>query len=323
MPCVIPGGPEPLMVIAGASGVVGRHLVERASAEGYRVRVLVRENSRRIFGDRVGYAAWDPAKAGAAYPSYVERLRVALEGADVLVNLAGASLAEGRLGPELRKRVLKSRLDATGALVMATGLCEDKPRVWLQASAIGYYGDTGETEADEDAPRGGLLLSEVCAKWENAVRPLFEMKPPPRIVILRIGLVLAKDAPGWIKMAQPIRWGVGGPFGSGRQWYSWIDADDLAGVFLHAAKNHRCLGVYNATAPEPVRQIDLVRRAAAMLLRPAVMPAPAFALRAVLGGLADELLLPSCNAPPKRLAAESFAFRRPDIESQLRYLLDR
>lgn len=306
-----------VVAIAGATGVVGRHLVAAARSEGLAVRVLSRGQGPP--GEPV--SAWDPVRAAAGDDAALAQVAAALEGAAAVVNLAGASLAEGRLGAAHRARVLSSRVDATRALVRARARCQAPPPVWLQASAVGFYGDTGEAEVDETAPPGRMFLSEVCQRWEEAAREALAQPAPPRLVVLRMGLVLAHDAPAWQKLVGPIRLGAGGPLGSGRQWWAWIDADDLARAALFLLRRDDAEGAFNLTTPEPVRQRDLVERAALLLGRPAFLPAPAFALRLALGRVADELLLPSCRALPRRLEALGFSFRRGRVDEELVALL--
>lgn len=307
------------LVVAGATGVVGRHLLRAARAEGLPVVVLSRGASAAVEGADV--RRWDPARAASGDEAAVLEVARALDGAAGVVNLAGASLAEGRLGRAHRERVLASRVDATRALVRARARCEAPPPVWLQASATGYYGDTGEAEVTEASPPGRLFLSEVCQRWEEAAREALAQAPPPRLVLLRTGLVLAADAPAWEKLVQPIRFGAGGPLGSGRQWWAWIDADDLARAALFLLRRDDAEGAFNLTSPEPVRQRDLVERAAVLLRRPAFVPAPAFALRLALGAVADELLLPSCKALPRRLQELGFTFARGSVDEELVALL--
>jgi uncharacterized protein (TIGR01777 family) len=303
------------LVIAGASGVVGAHLIAEARRRGLAVRTLTRGPTR-------GEAhTWDPAAAARGDPAAVAAVARALEGADVVVNLAGASLGEGRLGASHRQKVLQSRVDATRALVKGRAQAAAKPPVWLQASAVGFYGDTGEARVDETAPRGRSFLADVCQAWEDEARTALKQDAPPRLVIARIGLVLAQDAPAWSQMLLPIKLGLGGKLGPGTQWWAWIDADDLARALLDLAAAPDADGVFNLTAPEPVRQLDLTRQAATLLGRPAFLPAPAFALRLATGKVADELLLPSCAAVPARLQARGFRFEAPSIDRELVRLL--
>jgi uncharacterized protein (TIGR01777 family) len=308
--------PERIMVVAGASGVVGRHLVAAAQAAGWTLRALSLSGRAQ---PGVSVTRWTPG--AAAQGDGLEQVSQALEGAEVLVNLAGASLAEGRLGKAHKDKVLFSRLDATRALAAAHAAADAPPPTWLQASAIGYYGDTGEQEVDETAPRGALFLSDVCHRWEEAAR---RAAGRTRQVMMRIGLVLAEDAPAFKQgMLTPVMFGLGGPLGSGRQWWAWIDADDLARAILFCAETPTAEGVYNFTAPHPERQRELIKEVATCAGRPALLPAPAFALRIALGGVADELLLPSCKALPRRLQEAGFAWERPTLGRCLLDLFDR
>lgn len=307
-----------IITIAGATGVVGRHLVRAAHERGYQVRILTRGASGEALAGTAPFI-WSPTD-GAVQASTVQ----ALEGADVVVNLAGASLA-GRLTKARKQRILQSRLDATHALVQAHRQCHNPPAVWVQASAIGYYGDCGEQSVTEQHPAASnWFLADVCQQWERAaMHVLDDPRMKVRLIIGRIGLVLAKDAPAWRLMLLPIKLGVGGALSDGKQWYAWIDADDLANGLLFLANKADATGVYNLTAPEPVRQGDLARKVARRLRRPSVLPAPAFVLRAALGEAADALLLASCKALPTNLLSENFSYTYDTVEAELTHLLDR
>lgn len=299
------------IVIAGGTGVVGRHLCRVARREGHQLLLLSRRPGPEV-------AVWDPGAAARGDERALDALAQALLGADLLVNLAGSSLAEGRLGARHRELVLSSRVEATRALVQAHRRCPRPPGVLLSASAVGWYGDTGEAEVDEQAPAGKDFLAGVCQRWEGEARALEDRA---RVVLLRIGLVLASDAPAWEKLVGPIKLGLGGRLGSGRQWWSWIDAGDLARAILFLGAREGAAGPFNLTAPEPARQVDLVRQAALLLGRPAFLPAPALALRLALGGVADALLLASCRALPRRLQGLGFAFEHASLGSELSALL--
>lgn len=311
---------RPTMLIAGATGVVGHHLIAAAS-HSHRIRILSRGRGNPVPEGVAETVAWDPREAARGHERSLEAITQALEGTAVVVNLAGTSLAEGRLDERHRHRVLQSRLDATNALVAACRRAARPPAVWLQASAVGYYGDTGEADVNEATPADPhFALGDVCLQWEAAAARAAE-DPRIRQIVVRIGLVLAAAAPAWRKMLLPIKLGVGGPLGSGRQWWPWIDADDVAGAMLHLIDLPDARGAYNLVAPAPVRQLDLVKRTARALGRPAVLPAPAFALRLALGEVADALLLPSCKALPQRLLAAGYRFRVSDVEDEVRRLV--
>jgi uncharacterized protein (TIGR01777 family) len=314
------------MTIAGASGVVGRHVVALACERGWAVRVLTRDASQKgRWADGVERVEWHPTEAvddtdSGANDAVVE----ALEGSHLLVNLAGASIASGRLNADHRARMRSSRLGATGTLVRAYERASSPPVCWFQASAVGYYGDAGERTCEESDPPGDLFLSQLCVEWEAAAAQINEGSDPDRyrLVVGRIGLVLAADAPAWQKMLKPIRFGLGGRLGSGTQWYPWIDADDLARAVLHLHQDPGAVGPFNLTAPQPVRQVELAKMTAERLGKKAFLPTPAFVLRLALGKAADELVLPSCKALPGRLLDTGFAFRRETFDEELDKLLE-
>ena len=305
------------LVIAGASGVVGRHLVAKAKTT-YDVTVL----TRKVDGSEPAEAAavaWNPRAAKEKDKASLSALAEVLGGADALVNLAGASIAAGRLDDEHKQRVLQSRVDSTETLVEAFKQTSTELPVWFQASAVGYYGDRGDEILDEQSSsQDGSFLSQVATEWEGAAEAV---KADTRLVIGRLGLVLAKDAEAWQKMLMPIKLFVGGPLGSGQQWFAWIDADDLASAILFLIDCETCEGVYNLTAPEPVRQKELAQKTAEKLGRPAFIPAPSFALKLALGEVADALLLTSARVLPKRLLETEFSFENSTIEEELSKLL--
>ncbi|UCH27718.1 MAG: TIGR01777 family oxidoreductase [Trueperaceae bacterium] len=304
------------MILAGGSGFIGRHLIAAALPH-YHVILL----TRRIDGGEptgVRPLTWQPRAAREKDEAALEQLAQALDGAHAVINLAGASIAKGRLGEAHQRRVTESRVDSTTTLLEAYRRAERPPKAWFQASAVGYYGDSGDSDLSEESAPGTDALARSCLAWEGAAAPLAEHT---RLIIGRIGLVLAKNAPAWRMYLAPIRLGLGGRLGSGRQWYAWIDAGDLTRAILYLLENETCQGVYNLTTPGPVRQLELSRKAATRLHRPALLPAPAFALRLALGGLADAALLGSIKALPLRLEADGFAFEHADIDSELDKLL--
>ncbi len=304
---------RPRIVIAGASGVVGRHLVA-AALERFDVTVL----TRRVDGTEPPGASpsvWRPDAARQGDEEALSRLTSTLEGATALVNLAGSSIAAGRLGPAHLHRLLTSHVDSATTLVTALQRCRRPPEVMVQASATGYYGQRGDDVLDEDAgPGEDFVLTPVATATEAAAAPAAARA---RLCVLRTGVVLATDAPAWQRLLLPIRLGFGGPLGPGTQWFPWIDADDLARAYLYAIEAPACDGTYNAVAPEPVRLRDLGRAAARRLRRPFWFPAPAWALRIVLGRLADGALLQSARVVPSRLLADGFAFRWGTLERAL------
>lgn len=307
----------PKMVIAGAGGVIARHLAQAASPD-YDVVALTR-NVDGSEPDGTRAVAWEPAADRDGNHQALDELAEVLDGAAAVVNLAGASIGDGRMGPEHRRRVMDSRVESTNTLVRAVERTEHPPAVWIQGSASGYYGDRGDEILTEDSRRGrDFFLSDVTHAWEQAAEPAGKRC---RLIVTRFGLILAEDAPAWQRMILPIRLFVGGPLGSGEQWLPWIDADELARAALFCIDTEEAEGPINFVAPEPVRQKELAHKAASRLGRPAYFPAPAPLLRLVLGGTADQLILCSQRVVPERLMELGWEFRHPDIDSELDELL--
>ncbi|MEC9464530.1 MAG: TIGR01777 family oxidoreductase [Myxococcota bacterium] len=313
----------PKIVVAGGRGVVGRQLIEQAGVLGWDVTLLTRTAGKPLLGaSQVSVAAWRPAEASLGEAGAVSELASALEGADVVVNLAGESLMNGRLGSSHLQRVTQSRVDSVNAVGQALAACDKPPPVWLQASAVGYYGDTGETSVTEKSPIGSGVLAEVCRVWEGAANTWAAKLPHVRLCIMRIGVVFAPEAEAWKRMLLPIKLGAGGPLGSGMQWYGWVSGRDLARAFFFVAADDSCQGVFNVTAPEAVRQKEIVQSAASKLGRPALLPTPAFALRAALGKhVANEMILSSCRADPDQLTKQGFQFEMRSFQDALPWLL--
>jgi uncharacterized protein len=304
-------------VIAGASGVVGRYVVKRLLAAGANLRLF--SMSGRPHPDaRVQVIRWDPEALSADPSSDLAPLIDALSGADVVLNLSGHSLGSGRLGRRHRHKVLQSRLDSTGVLVSAWQRAENRPQRWLQASAIGYYGDTGSRWVAEEDACGSLYLSDVCRQWEQRVQPVRDSGCPTSL--LRFGLILAPDAPAVVRMLRPIRMGLGGRLGSGEQYWSWVTAEDVAAAIVHLADIEHA-GPINLVAPGAVTQIDFTRSVAQLLKRPAFLNTPAAALRLAAGGAVDELVLPSCRARADALVATGFEFVHADLDTALPWML--
>lgn len=305
------------LVIAGASGLIGQYLKALCIGK-YDITVLTRQ-AATTRADGIRQVQWQPEAAKNNDSAALERLSKELEQATAVINLAGASIADGRLDKRHKARVLSSRVDSTTTLVTALERCKNPPATFFQASAVGYYGDRAAETLDELASaQAGNFLSEVCEAWEAAAQPATSKT---RLVVGRIGVVLAKDAPAWQKLLLPIKLFVGGPLGSGQQWFAWIHAHDLARAILYLLENSEATGVYNLVAPEPVQQQQLTQRAANKLGRPAFVPAPAFALRLALGEVADALLLSSSRAVPARLQESGFSFTYPTLEAALEELL--
>jgi uncharacterized protein (TIGR01777 family) len=294
--------------VSGATGLVGRRLVASLLSDGLVVRALTRDlkaASARL-DPRALLVRWDGAYAPVD----------AVNGADAVIHLAGEPVFGGLLSAGRRRLVHASRVTTTRSLVKSIGALPEasRPEVLVCASAVGYYGSRGEAELGEDAAPGEGFLAELCREWEAAA---FEAEAHGvRAVALRIGLVLAREGGALPRLALPFRLGLGGRLGNGRQWIPWIHADDLVALVRAVAGDPGYRGAVNAVAPEPIRNRDLARLLGRQLRRPALLRTPAFALRAVLGELAGELL-DSRRVVPRAARERGFAWLQPTIEEAL------
>ncbi len=289
------------IVIAGGSGFLGEPLVKRLLARGDHVAVLSRNPAKVRVGRGV---AWDGKTQGGWSAEVAD--------SDAIVNLAGENVGEGRWTDERKQQLVASRVDATNAIVQALRKSPPRERVHVNASAVGYYGLRGDEELDENGTRGDGFLAELVEKWEAAAR---QAESLARLVIPRFGVALAEDGGALEKMLLPFKLGVGGRVGSGEQWMSWIDRDDVVRFIEWAIDNRDARGVYNATSPEPVRNRDFTRALGRALHRPTFMPAPAFALKIVFGQMAEEVLLGGQRVVPRRAEREGFRFEAPTLDA--------
>ena len=297
------------IAVSGGSGLIGRALVERLVARGDEVLVLTRNASHVRAGRPV---VWDGRTQGS-WSSEVA-------GADAVINLAGENIGGGRWTAERKRRLIDSRIDATRALVQAMKSAPQKRRIFISTSATGFYGLRGDETLDENASGGSGFLAELSKRWEEEARAADDLA---RVVILRFGVVLAAQGGALAKMLLPFKLGAGGPIGSGKQWMSWVDLEDVVRAIEWALGRDAARGVYNVTSPQPVRNGDFARTLGRVLGRPAFLPAPAFALRLALGDMADEALLGGQRVVPSRAVAEGFSFTYPSLESSLRHVLSR
>jgi uncharacterized protein len=302
------------VVITGGSGLIGRAVAAPLAAEGNDVVVLSRDPAR-VRGLPAGVRAvqWDGCSAAG--------WETLLEGRSAVINLAGEAIAAGRWTEERKRRIHASRVDAGRAVVDAVRLAAEEgraPAVVLQASGIGYYGDTGDQEIGEDHPPGGDFLAEVAIAWEASTAEVETLGV--RRVVLRTGVVLDREGGALAKMLPPFRLGLGGPLGGGRQWFPWIHRADEVGAILFLLATAAASGPFNLCAPRPVQNRDFARALGRQLRRPSILPAPAPALRLALGELA-EALLTGQRAHPRRLLAAGYRFRYPDLPEALADLL--
>lgn len=303
-------GHRPVTVaVSGASGMIGGELVPYLTTQGCAVRRLVRHAARA--SDEI---AWDPAR-GALDPA-------ALAGVDAVVHLAGAGIADRRWTPARKREVVESRVLGTGLLARTLAAMPRPPAVMVSASAMGWYGDRGEEPLDESSGPGRGFLAEVAREWEAAADPA--RAAGVRVAHPRIGIVLWPQGGALAPLVRATRLGAGGPLGDGRQWWSWITLHDLLDMLVRAVDDPALAGPFNAVAPEPVRQRDLARALGRTLRRPAFLPAPAFALRLMLGReLADDVLLSSQRLTPRRLTERGYVHRDPELGAALARLFGR
>jgi len=296
------------ILLTGSTGLVGTALAQELQRAGHTVCRLVRpgtpaEAVRTAQGFDV---QWNPATG---------ELGGAAVGADAVVNLSGASIADGRWTPERKQLLRSSRVDTTRALVSALAKMEQRPRVLVSASATGYYGNRGDELLTEDSTPGTDFLSEIAKEWEaEAVKA--EVLGI-RVVRARFGVILARPGGALPQMMRPFQFGAGGKIGNGRQWMSWITLADAVAILLSALENGHVAGPLNVVSPQPVTNADFTKTLAASLHRPALFPAPAFALRLILGEMADALLLSSQRAVPAQLQKLNYQFQHADLRSAL------
>lgn len=291
------------ILIAGGTGFLGRAIHERLLKSGHEVRILTRGHPHRA-----GAFHWDPL-AGDLPPA-------ACAGVDGCVNLAGENIGAGRWTEARRRDIRESRLASTRLLVRRLAESARRPCVLVNASAVGYYGDQGDTPVDERHVRGDGFLAEVCGAWEQEASNAAEAGI--RTVIARFGLVLGAGGGALDKMRPVFRAGLGGRLGSGRQWMSWIHRDDAAAAVAHLLHQGEAGGAFNVVAPEPVTNAVFTQTLGRVLQRPTAVTAPAAALRLIFGQMAEETLLASTRAVPARLVESGFAFQYAQLEPALR-----
>ncbi len=298
------------ILVTGATGFVGAELCRTLAQQGHRMTALSRdpERAEETVPELVQVDGWDP---GAGPPP-----GHAFDGVEGVVHLLGERVA-GRWTTAKKEAIRDSRVVGTRNLVDALRRADPKPGILVSASAIGFYGDRGDEELTEDSIPGNDFLAGVSREWEAEARKAEEHGI--RVSRLRVGIVLARGGGALGAMLLPFQLGAGGPLGSGRQWWSWIHREDLIGQVGHLLRI-RYQGAVNGVAPAPVRQKEFARALGRVLSRPAFMPAPAFALKIVLGGFATELLS-SKRVLPATAEQLGYAFQYPDIEGALRHVL--
>lgn len=298
------------VLIAGGTGLIGRRLSAMLTEQGHRVMLLSRKAK-----SEAGFDAflWNPAQGKIDHQ--------ATRQADVIINLAGAGIADAHWTPARKREIIDSRVQSTRLLLESIQCTGHSPQCYLSGAAIGIYGDRGEELLDERAAPGAGFLAESCLAWEAAIREVADAGV--RTAALRIGIVLSTQGGALEKMLIPARLGAGVYFGHGRQWYSWIHIDDVCRMFIHAMQQESVAGFYNAVAPNPVRNKELaVELQRALRLPPIALPAPALVLRLAMGEMAD-VVLHSTRVASQKISDAGFRFEHPHLSEALADLLAR
>lgn len=292
------------LFLTGGTGFIGRRLCALASARGMTVSVLSRQPAdqvKRLCGQQVTVVS-----SLTALP--------ALSPIDHVINLAGEPILAGRWTSARKQRLRESRIELTRHLINQLAQLETRPATLISGSAIGFYGNTGDTPRDELSAAGSGFASTLCQDWERAAQPVTALKT--RLCIVRTGVVLGAGGGSLQKMLLPFRMGLGGKVGHGQQWFSWIALDDLCELLFFLLEHTECRGVFNGTAPNPVRNEDFTRQLAARLHRPAVVPMPTLVLKTILGE-ASGLLLDSQRVVPEAALKAGFQFQCPTLDQAL------
>lgn len=295
------------ILIAGGTGLIGRALVRYFAFQRRPVIVLTRQQQPDT--EDVRYLRWSPEKIanGASMP---EALVAAFDDCESIINLAGHPIAAGRLGASHLKKVRESRIDASKALVALYTACQNKPRTWIQSSAIGYYGPT-DTPSSETTPAGHTEIAKLCVDWEAAVSPI-QAAEHTRLIILRLGIVLSPEGEAWKRMVLPIKLGLGGKLGSGKQFWSWIHIDDVIQSIDHLLNTRTASGPFNIVSPTPMTQYAFTKTIASHYQRPAICHVPAFVLKLILGNFSSEILN-SNSVSSTHLQESGYVFQFPKL----------
>ncbi|MCY3783131.1 MAG: TIGR01777 family oxidoreductase [Chloroflexi bacterium] len=297
------------VALTGGSGLIGGAVTAALLADGHEVIHLVRPPRRAAEGQ----VAWDPAggtiDAGG------------LEGLDAVVHLAGEPTTAWRWTAAKKRRIYASRVDGTRLLAETLAVLQSRPRVFVSYSAVGYYGDRGDEVLREDSPPGSGFLAKVATDWEAAAHPATGREI--RVVHLRGAPVVAGHSAFLTRQAPAFKLGLGGPLGSGRQWWPWVALEDVVGVVRHVLARDDIRGPVNVVAPELCTNFEFARTLGRVLGRPALLPVPSPLLRAAMGEIAGEMLLASQRVEPARLVESGYHFHFPMLEPALRHALSR
>ena len=291
------------ILVSGVSGPIGKALLPELPKRGHVIRLV---RGRVTGNDQI---SWNPAQA--LPPQQVE-------GFDIVIHLAGETIV-GRWNAAKKARIRDTRVQGTKTLVESLTKTAHPPRVFICASAIGYYGDRGDEILREESAPGSDFLAQVCREWETATQPA--TNAGIRTVNTRFGVILSRNGGALPKMLPPFRMGVGGRIGNGRQWMSWIHIADVVGAIEHALDNPSVSGAVNVVGPNPAMNAEFTRTLARVLHRPAIFPMPAFAARLAFGEMGDALLLASQRVEAAKLTANGYRFQFEDLSAALAALL--
>jgi hypothetical protein len=295
------------ILISGSSGFIGKNLTEILKSKGYNIFKLVRKASE--VGDKNIF--WNIEE------EYIDEEK--LENIDVVIHLAGENISGSRWTSDKKKKILDSRVLGTRLISKSISKLKNKPKVFISASAIGYYGNRGNETLDENSSKGKGFLSDVCDKWESETK--IAKIANIRTVNLRIGIVLSDLGGALEKMLLPFKIGVGGILGDGKQYMSWISIHDLVNIIIFCIENNNIVGPLNAVSPNPVTNYEFTKTLGQVLKRPTIFPLPKFVGKIIFGEMGDELLFSSTKVIPKKLKENKYNFIHNNLKEALEDIL--